>query len=76
MLGVILVVSGPTVVGPLLNLVRPAERVQRTLLWEGLLIDPVGGILIPASRPFGQTVIQLLLGVLFVSISASVTPAW
>jgi NhaP-type Na+/H+ or K+/H+ antiporter len=45
MLGAILVVSGPTVVGPLLNFVRPTERVQRVLAWEGSLIDPVGGIL-------------------------------
>lgn len=45
MLGVILVVSGPTVVGPLLALVRPTERLQRVLVWEGSLIDPVGGIL-------------------------------
>jgi NhaP-type Na+/H+ or K+/H+ antiporter len=45
MLGAILVVSGPTVVGPLLNFVRPAERVQRVLAWEGSLIDPVGAIL-------------------------------
>jgi NhaP-type Na+/H+ or K+/H+ antiporter len=45
MLGAILVVSGPTVVGPLLNFVRPTERVQRVLVWEGSLIDPVGGIL-------------------------------
>ena len=45
MLGAILVVSGPTVVGPLLNFVRPAERLQRILIWEGSLIDPVGGIL-------------------------------
>jgi NhaP-type Na+/H+ or K+/H+ antiporter len=45
MLGVILVVSGPTVVGPLLSFVRPAERVQQVLIWEGSLIDPVGGIL-------------------------------
>ncbi len=45
MLGIILVVSGPTVVGPLLNFVRPTERVQRILIWEGSLIDPVGGIL-------------------------------
>ncbi|MFD7639425.1 cation:proton antiporter [Kitasatospora sp. NPDC059795] len=45
MLGAILVVSGPTVVGPLLNFVRPTERVQRILLWEGSLIDAVGGIL-------------------------------
>jgi NhaP-type Na+/H+ or K+/H+ antiporter len=45
MLGAILVVSGPTVVGPLLELVRPVERVQRILAWEGSLIDPIGGIL-------------------------------
>lgn len=45
MLGAILVVSGPTVVGPLLDFVRPTPRVRRTLVWEGSLIDPVGGIL-------------------------------
>ncbi|WP_369244011.1 cation:proton antiporter [Streptomyces sp. R41] len=45
MLGAILVVSGPTVVGPLLNFVRPTDRVQRILVWEGSLIDPLGGIL-------------------------------
>ncbi|MFF7638384.1 cation:proton antiporter [Kitasatospora sp. NPDC008050] len=44
MLGVILVVSGPTVVGPLLTFVRPEVRLQRILLWEGSLIDAVGGI--------------------------------
>src|SRR3974390_1907861 len=45
MLGAILVVSGPTVVGPLLALVRPSDRLQRILSWEGSLIDPIGGIL-------------------------------
>jgi NhaP-type Na+/H+ or K+/H+ antiporter len=45
MTGTILVVSGPTVVGPLLAFVRPSERVQRILAWEGSLIDPVGAIL-------------------------------
>ena len=45
MLGAILVVSGPTVVGPLLDFVRPTPQVRRTLVWEGSLIDPVGGIL-------------------------------
>ncbi|MFF1871359.1 cation:proton antiporter [Kitasatospora herbaricolor] len=45
MLGAILVVSGPTVVGPLLGFVRPTERLQRVLVWEGSLIDPIGGIL-------------------------------
>jgi NhaP-type Na+/H+ or K+/H+ antiporter len=45
MIGAILVVSGPTVVGPLLSFVRPKDRLQRILIWEGSLIDPVGGIL-------------------------------
>src|SRR4051794_32539179 len=45
MLGAIVIVSGPTVVAPLLNFVRPGERLQRILTWEGSLIDPVGGIL-------------------------------
>jgi NhaP-type Na+/H+ or K+/H+ antiporter len=45
MLGVILVVSGPTVVGPLLEHVRPSDTVRRVLVWEGSLVDPVGGIL-------------------------------
>jgi NhaP-type Na+/H+ or K+/H+ antiporter len=45
MIGAILVVSGPTVMGPLLDFVRPTERVQHVLPWEGTLIDPVGGIL-------------------------------
>jgi NhaP-type Na+/H+ or K+/H+ antiporter len=165
MLGAILVVSGPTVVGPLLDFIRPTERLQRVLAWEGSLIDPVGGILgavvfqgvlaggyqpgqfllsvaigvagaavgvvllwfclrklnlgdvlattsqlacvvgvaavcdigredsgliaavlmglalanlrgfdIPARRPFFETLVQLIIGVLFVSISATVTP--
>ncbi|MFF9091219.1 cation:proton antiporter [Streptomyces sp. NPDC014991] len=45
MIGIILVVSGPTVVGPLLEHVRPSDQVRRVLMWEGSLIDPVGGIL-------------------------------
>ncbi|WP_327173229.1 cation:proton antiporter [Streptomyces sp. NBC_00656] len=45
MLGVILVVSGPTVVGPILDVVRPTDKVRRILIWEGTLTDPVGAIL-------------------------------
>ncbi|MFF8297739.1 cation:proton antiporter [Streptomyces globisporus] len=45
MLGVILVVSGPTVVGPLLDFVRPSDKVRRILIWEGTLTDPIGAIL-------------------------------
>jgi NhaP-type Na+/H+ or K+/H+ antiporter len=44
-LGAILVVSGPTVVLPLLAFVRPTDRVRSVLKWEGVLIDPVGALL-------------------------------
>ena len=164
--GAILVVSGPTVVGPMLRFIRPTQRLRRVLSWEGTLIDPVGALLgavvfhavlastyqagqfllgmgagavggaigvavlwyllrrlelgevlgtstqlacviavaaacdavredsgliaavvmgialanmrgfdIPARRPFLETLVQLIIGVLFVAISATVTPA-
>ncbi|MFV0318337.1 MAG: cation:proton antiporter [Microthrixaceae bacterium] len=40
--GAILVVSGPTVVGPLLDIVRPREPVGSILRWEGTVLDPIG----------------------------------
>ena len=45
LLGAILIVSGPTVVIPLLLHIRPARRVSNLLKWEGILIDPVGAII-------------------------------
>jgi NhaP-type Na+/H+ or K+/H+ antiporter len=45
LLGAILVVTGPTVVGPLLQQVRPKGKVGSALKWEGILIDPVGALL-------------------------------
>lgn len=44
-LGAVLVVSGPTVVGPILALVRPREPVGGVLRWEGITVDPVGATL-------------------------------
>jgi NhaP-type Na+/H+ or K+/H+ antiporter len=43
--GAILVVSGPTVVLPLLAFIRPAGRVRSLLKWEGTLVDPIGALL-------------------------------
>ena len=43
-MGAILVVSGPTVVLPLLAFIRPARQVRSALTWEGVLVDPVGAI--------------------------------
>ncbi|MGW1616839.1 hypothetical protein ACWCQZ_47155 [Streptomyces sp. NPDC002285] len=73
MLGAILVVSGPTVVGPLLAFVRPTDRLQRILAWEGSLVDPVGallGALVFAAvlnhsddRHFGSAAVQFAISV-------------
>jgi NhaP-type Na+/H+ or K+/H+ antiporter len=45
LLGAIFVVTGPTVVIPLLRHVRPTARVRNATKWEGILNDPVGAIL-------------------------------
>ena len=41
-IGAVLVVTGPTVVGPLLRFVRPAGTTGPILRAEGVLIDPIG----------------------------------
>jgi NhaP-type Na+/H+ or K+/H+ antiporter len=45
LIGAILVVSGPTVVLPLLAFVRPQHEVRSLLAWEGVLVDPIGALL-------------------------------
>ena len=45
LLGAILVVTGPTVIGPLLRHVRPTAKVASILNWEGIVIDPIGAVL-------------------------------
>ena len=45
LLGAILVVTGPTVIGPLLDLVRPTGQVGPILRWEGIIIDPIGAMM-------------------------------
>lgn len=42
--GAVMIVTGPTVIVPLLRAVRPNIRVSRTLRWEGIIIDPLGAI--------------------------------
>jgi len=44
-LGAVLTLSGPTVVLPLIDFVRPNRELATVLRWEGILIDPVGAIL-------------------------------
>jgi NhaP-type Na+/H+ or K+/H+ antiporter len=45
LLGAILVVTGPTVIVPLLRQVPLTRRLAAILRWEGILIDPLGAML-------------------------------
>lgn len=43
--GAVLVVTGPTVIIPLLQYIRPTGAVGPVLKWEGIVIDPIGAML-------------------------------
>lgn len=45
LLGAVLVVTGPTVITPLLRDIRPLGQIGPILRWEGIVIDPVGATL-------------------------------
>lgn len=44
--GSLTVVTGPTVIVPLLRTVRPTSRLANILRWEGILIDPLGALFV------------------------------
>lgn len=43
--GSLVVVTGPTVIVPMLRSVRPNARIANVLRWEGIVIDPIGALL-------------------------------
>ncbi len=43
--GALTVVTGPTVIVPMLRTVRPNARIASILRWEGIVIDPIGALL-------------------------------
>jgi NhaP-type Na+/H+ or K+/H+ antiporter len=45
LVGALFVVTGPTVITPLLRYIRPKSRVGSVAKWEGIVNDPIGAIL-------------------------------
>ena len=43
--GTLTLVTGPTVITPMLRVVRPKASVANILRWEGIVIDPIGALL-------------------------------
>jgi len=86
LISAILVVTGPTVIGPLLQTVKPKRSVNSILKWEGIVIDPVGAILAVlvfgvffghGHGPMGATGVLLGLGkTLLVGVGLGYAAAW
>lgn len=53
--GALIIVSGPTVVIPILRNVRPNMQINNVLKWEGILIDPLGALIAVLVYEFIQT---------------------
>jgi len=45
LLSAVFVVTGPTVIGPLLRAIRPSGRAAALVKWEGIVNDPIGASL-------------------------------
>jgi NhaP-type Na+/H+ or K+/H+ antiporter len=43
--GALVIVTGPTVVVPMLRSIRPTAKITHVLRWEGIIIDPIGALL-------------------------------
>lgn len=70
--GSLIIVTGPTVIGPLLKRIRVKIHVQNILHWESVLIDPAGVfiallcyeyIIDPTDQPFLHFLTRMLVGI-------------
>ncbi len=70
LLGAILVVTGPTVIMPILRHVKPSYQVNSLLKWEGIINDSIGAVLailvfeVIISSNITQASTTLILGIL------------
>lgn len=62
------VVTGPTVIAPLLRVVRPKAELDRILRWEGILIDPIGAIFAVLVFTFIEAVNPLETGAVWLEV--------
>ncbi len=73
--GAMVVVTGPTVIVPMLRTVRPSRRIANILRWEGIVIDPIGALMavlafnyVIAAQKTGA--LSELAGVFFIVVTA------
>ncbi|OOY27158.1 sodium:proton exchanger [Thioclava sp. L04-15] len=76
--GGIMVVTGPTVIAPLLRTAKLARRPARLLQWEAIVNDPIGAlaavlafevvITLRSNLPMGEAIGHLALGIAFAAV--------
>ena len=75
--GAVVVVTGPTVIVPMLRTVRPNKRIADILRWEGIVIDPLGALMAVLAFNFyistqmgdaAESILQLFLVIVAVGV--------
>ena len=81
--GAIMVVTGPTVVIPMLRTVRPSAAVANVLRWEGIVIDPLGALftvlvfeIIVASQAVVGHAVLMFLRIMLVGTLSGLAAGW
>lgn len=83
--GTLTLVTGPTVIVPMLRVVRPKATIANILRWEGIVIDPIGALLAVVvysfiiARSDGDGLIQSLgtfAGVIFCGGALGAAGGW
>lgn len=83
--GTLTLVTGPTVIVPMLRVVRPKAAIANILRWEGIMIDPIGALLAVVVYSFiiasaeGNGLSQSLItfaGVLFCGTALGAAGGW
>lgn len=75
----LVIVTGPTVINPLLRTMRADNTVSQVLRWEGILIDPVGALLAVLVFQFlltGTGSWALFAGSILAGTSTGLAGAW
>jgi NhaP-type Na+/H+ or K+/H+ antiporter len=75
LVGAIVIVSGPTVVLPMLEFIRPAQSVRSVLKWEGIVVDPIGAIvavIVFNAIDFSQATLNVRLGTFAATMSVGI----
>jgi len=83
--GAIVIVTGPTVIVPMLRSVRPTQKIANILRWEGIAIDPIGAlmavltyefILVSVDQPAISHIIGLFLETVAVGVIIGIAAGW